>query len=150
MKISIKVKHVLLFCTVFAFSYSCSLMEDEALLLTEGQKDIDGTWQIISVTRNGQNITEDFDFSRFRIKFSPDHTYTIRNHVPFIVKEGGTWSLDDPQYPFSIAFQQAGQEEALVTEFNYPIVEGARRLNLTFSPGCADNIYQYTMEKVSE
>lgn len=150
MKTSIKVKHVLLFCTVFALLYSCSFMEDEALLRTEGRKDINGTWQIINVTRNGQDITANFDFSRFRIKFLPDHTYTIRNHVPFIVKDGGTWSLDDPQYPFNIAFKQAGQEESLITEFNYPIVEGERRLYLTFSPGCKDNIYRYIMEEVSE
>lgn len=150
MKITTTLKQVLLICTIFTAFFSCDVLEaEEEELIAESEKSIAGSWQIINVTRNGQDITEKFDFSTFKINFLPDHTFSIENPVPFFVKTRGTWSVDDPRYPFKILFEEDG-ENSMVTEFNYPIVGGARRIQFTFSPGCTTNTYEYFLHRISE
>ena len=114
---------------------------------TEVPKDISGTWRIMQVTRNGTNITQSMDFSRFRIRFGGDNTYTIDNYLPFLVKANGSWKLDDPQYPFNLEFKEETSGESLVSAFNYPVVNGKRQIALSFSPGCSNNIYTYVFEQ---
>ena len=63
----------------------------------EPMKNIAGSWAIIHATRNGTDLTSSFDFSHFRILFT-DSTYSIDSLVPFIVRTGGKWAFDDPQY----------------------------------------------------
>ena len=116
----------------------------------EAVKEIDGVWKISKVTRNSIDITNLMDFTKFRIRFNLDNTYTINNYLPFSVKSDGTWSLDDPQYPFNLELTEANSDEPLITAFNYPITNGKRQIVLSFSPGCKKNIYTYTFEKTSE
>lgn len=123
---------------------------EEAENPTEAPKSIDGKWQIVKISRNESDITEAMDFSQFTINFSTDNTYSMEHYIPFIVRNGGTWSVDDPLYPFKIIFQEDGKTEPLVTELNFPIVQGKRQISLTFSPGCTANKYEYILEKVTE
>jgi hypothetical protein len=96
------------------------------------------------------DITEAVDFSQFKINFNPDNTYSFENYLPFIVKQQGTWALDDPQYPFKINFRETSKTESTVTDLTYPIVHGKRQIRLSFSPGCQSNKYEYILEHVDE
>lgn len=111
----------------------------------ESTKDISGSWTVIAATRNGTDLTTVVDFSQFKITFN-EGKYTLANKLPFIVNQDGTYSLDDPNYPFQITFKATGGTTAS-TAFNFPIVNGTRHLTLTFSPGCPDNTYVYTLQK---
>lgn len=125
---------------------SCDEMETPK----EAPKNIEGSWKIVSASRNEVDITDAVDFSQFRISFNADSTYSLDNYLPFIVKEAGTWSLDDPKYPFRINFRENTSGEPVVTDLTYPIVQGKRQIRLTFSPGCISNKYEYVLEQVTE
>jgi hypothetical protein len=111
----------------------------------ESEKKIDGSWKIVKATRNEVDITTLMDFSQFRIRFNTDNTYTIEHYLPFAVKENGTWSFDDPKYPFYLNLTENGLTNTLA--FNYPVLGGRRVITLSFTPGCRSNIYTYTFEK---
>jgi hypothetical protein len=113
----------------------------------EAPKDISGNWVVVAATRNGTDLTALVDFSQFKLNFNQGK-YTLVNRLPFLVSQNGTYSLDDPQYPFQISFTQTGST-AVATAFTYPIVNGVRQLTLTFSPGCTNNTYVYTFQKSS-
>lgn len=112
---------------------------------SEPHKDLAGSWQIIKATRNGTDLTNRFDFSQFRIKFT-DSTYTIDSLLPFIVSKNGKWAFDDPNYPFTVSFK-ATDSAAKTSPLLFPVVGGQRNVIITFSPGCANNSYQYTLQK---
>jgi hypothetical protein len=139
-KIAIAVLGLLLAAFVL---YSCE--KEQTTLPTEPIKEIDGTWKIVSALRNGTDMTNRFDFSRFRITFS-GNAYTVTNPVPFIQEGAGTWTFDDPGYPFKMNFQENGGA-AKSSEIQYPVRNGKRNIVISFSPGCAANTYQYTLEK---
>lgn len=120
----------------------------EVIAIEESVKDVTGTWVIKKATRNATDLTNSLDFSQFRIQFNTDSTYTIENLMPFIVSKNGSYSLDDPQYPFKITFNEMNASVPEQTAFNYPTVNGVRQMILTFSPGCESNIYEYTLEKL--
>ncbi len=130
---------------------SCETFKDDSPTeYNESQKDITGTWMITKASRNGTDITALLDFSQFRITFKEDNTYTIDNYLPFLVKSAGTWSLDDPQYPFNLVFKENNTPEAALSALHYPVVDGKRMISLSFSPGCYTNIYTYVFQKVSD
>lgn len=114
---------------------------------SEPVKTLNGNWQIIKATRNGTELTNRFDFSAFRVRFT-DSSYTIDGPVPFIVSKSGKWSFDDPSYPFTISFQ-ATDSAAKTSSLQYPVNGGQRNLLITFSPGCNLNTYQYTLQKAN-
>jgi hypothetical protein len=143
----LKLSYLVGILCVFCFFSSCNMLEDEMESYREMPKDIVGSWKIEKAIRNEIDITEYMNFSDFRINFTEDGSYTIENYLPFIIKENGGWSLDDPAYPFLLSFDNGDGGEALSTEFNYPIVEGERQLKLTFSPGCYRNVYTYVLVK---
>jgi len=118
----------------------------EAIAVPEQVKDLSGEWRITKAVRNGVDITGLADFSQFRIRFTSDRQYMIENPLPFVVSQNGSYTLDDPKYPFRITFTQAGMD-TVSTSFTYPVVNGKRNLNLTFSPGCTANTYLYTLER---
>ena len=114
------------------------------LVTTEPIKSINGTWRIVDATQNGTDLMPYFNFSNFRITFT-DSSYAIDSLVPFIVSKNGKWAFNDPQYPFSITFTPA-DSPAVSSPLQFPVVGGVRNLILTFSPGCPQNSYQYTLE----
>ncbi|MDR6571294.1 DUF5004 domain-containing protein [Chitinophaga ginsengisegetis] len=128
------------------FINSCHRSE---ILVPEPVKDIAGEWRIVKAVRNGVDITTLTDFTKFRIRFTTDLQYTIENPLPFIVSKNGSYALDDPKYPFRISFSQTGISSPVSTTFTYPVVNGKRNINFTFSPGCAANTYDYTLERLN-
>lgn len=128
------------------FINSCHRSE---ILVPEPVKDIAGEWRIVKAVRNGVDITTLTDFTKFRIRFTTDLQYTIENPLPFVVSKNGSYALDDPKYPFRISFSQTGISNPVSTTFTYPVVNGKRNINFTFSPGCAANTYDYTLERLN-
>ncbi|MEV4886776.1 DUF5004 domain-containing protein [Chitinophaga ginsengisegetis] len=128
------------------FINSCHRNE---ILVPEPVKDIAGEWRIVKAVRNGVDITTLTDFTKFRIRFTTDLQYTIENPLPFVVSKNGSYALDDPKYPFRISFSQTGISNPVSTTFTYPVVNGKRNINFTFSPGCAANTYDYTLERLN-
>jgi hypothetical protein len=124
---------------------SCKRKE---ILVPEQAKDIAGEWRITKAMRNGIDITTLTDFTQFRIRFTADQQYSIENPLPFIVSKNGSYAIDDPKYPFRITFSQTGGT-AVSSSFTYPVVNGKRNMNFSFSPGCAANTYLYTLERVN-
>lgn len=130
---------------LLCFHMTACKMEEIAAI--ESAKDVRGIWHINKATRNGTDITSKFDFSAFSINFKENGTYAVENPLPFIVWGDGSYTLDDPQYPFQIKFIEAEQSSETSSNFDYPIVKGKRNLLLTFSTGCEANTYVYTLVK---
>ena len=131
---------------------SCDTFEDEMTpdSYSETIKHVDGNWRLFTVSRNGIDITKYMDFSRFHIVLNKDNTYEIKNYLPFIVKGNGTWSVDDPQFPFHLIFREDGADETVETEIGFLKVDGERQLTIKLSPGCHTNTYVYTFKQVME
>jgi hypothetical protein len=89
------------------------------------------------------------DFSAFRITFNTDNSYTIDNYLPFLVRQNGTWSVNDIQYPTLLKFKQETSSEENISTFEYLMVRGERQIILSFTPGCQSNLYSYVLEKMS-
>lgn len=131
---------------------SCDTFKDEMTpeSYSEAIKHVDGNWQLSTVVRNGVDITKYMDFTRFHIVLNKDNTYEIKNYLPFIVKDNGTWSVDDPLYPFHLIFKEEGKNEEVNTEIGFLTVDGERQLTVKLSPGCHTNTYVYTFKQVVE
>lgn len=130
---------------------SCSSFDDDTNPYggQEAAKDLSGVWKLKSVTRNSIDITSLMDFSKFTLNLNSDGSYSIDNYLPFIVRESGVWSTDDPNYPFLISFKEQSANASIDVELSYPVVNGSRSLAITHSPGCTSNSYTYTLERVS-
>ena len=131
---------------------SCDTFRDEITpdSYSETIKHVDGNWRLFTVSRNGIDITEYMDFSRFHIVLNKDNTYYIKNYLPFIVKGNGTWSVDDPQFPFHLIFREDGADKTVETEIGFLTVNGERQLTIKLSPGCHTNTYNNTFKQVME
>ena len=146
------IKSIAILAIFALLSNSCNEFKNTnpSVDLTEADKTPVGVWKILRATRNGEVITDKMDFTQFRLLLNENGTYTIDDSLPFIVSENGTWSIDDPQYPFYIKFKENSAEEFMTASFNFPIVNGIRQLNLTFSAGCFRNLYSYTFIEESK
>ena len=144
MKIHIKYTFILMLISIMV---SCSTID--AYDVEESVKDISGVWKLQMVSRNGIDITESMDFSQFTLNLNNDGTYTIDNYLPFVVKENGIWSTDNPTMPFQIVFKEESKSEPVKVELNYPIVNGSRSLTINLSPGCYSNTYVYQLIRTS-
>lgn len=123
---------------------ACSEFQDKTDYseIEEPVKDLSGTWKILTATRNGQDISLMMDFTKFRLRLNSDGSYALENPLPFLVRSNGQWKTDDPQYPFILTFTEEGAAPK-ATELYFPVVDGKRRISLTFSPGCRSNTYTY-------
>lgn len=121
--------------------------KETAAVGDESVKDITGSWKIVKLIRNGEDMTQRIDLSKFRIVFNADNTYTLEDKMAFVVDEPGTFKLDDPQYPFGLILTPQNAAEASNVTFQFPIVAGKRQLSLNMSFGCTTNVYQYFFEK---
>jgi hypothetical protein len=129
---------------------SLSGCKKEKLSVTdEPNKSIIGSWKIVKLSRNGEDMTERIDLSKFRIIFNADNTYTLQDQMAFVVSEPGTYSLDDPKYPFYLMLTPQNSKDGNKVKFEFPISEGQRQVNLTISPGCSSNTYEYVFEKTN-
>ena len=118
-------------------------------VLVEPQKDFTGTWKIGKVVRNETDITEWLDLSQFKLTLNGDNTYTLEgNNIPFVANASGTWSVDDPAYPFHISFKVKDSTNASTADILAPVTKGKRNIVINFSPGCNANKYVYTLESI--
>ena len=129
---------------------ACDTFNDDfsADSYSEAPKEVSGIWQLTGVTRNGSDISDEMDFSQFKLHLNGDNSYTLENYLPFVVEGNGTWTVDDPLYPFSLTFQEEEGGDPVKVEISYPIVKGKRNITLTLSPGCYSNSYVYSFVKV--
>ncbi len=125
----------------------CKEMEVN-LITDEPTKDIAGTWKVIQITRNGEDLSKRMQFDNFQIEFKTDGSYALSDALPFIVDGSGDYQLNDPKYPFAIILKPTEGEKELPVKFQFPIVKGQRQLSLTLSLGCSSNSYQYIFERV--
>lgn len=147
---TLNIKLAVLLLLIAGMVSSCDEFKDSNNYSTEElDKDLSGKWQILKVTRNGVDITKAMDFSTFSITFNNDNTYNINDYLPFLVREDGTWDIDDPKYPSQLKFKEEGAPEANISSFDYIIDKGKRNIVLSFSPGCPSNIYTYVLERTS-
>jgi hypothetical protein len=142
-----KTRHLQLLLIMAVVLIASSCKTEKVLPQKEALKDITGNWQVIKATRNGTDLTSIVDFSQFKLNFA-NGNYTLQNKLPFLVNQNGSFSLDDPQYPFKITFTATGAQP-VSTVFTYPVVNGKRQLSLTFSPGCANNSYVYVLQQIN-
>lgn len=149
MKTTVKTLMLIMALSLSGLAGCDSYSDDTELITEESNKDLSGVWQLEQVTRNSVDITEEMDFSQFKLHLNSDQTYSIDNYLPFIVKNGGTWQVDDPQYPFHLIFQESGASSGVSTEISYPVVDGKRKISLTLSPGHRSNTYKYVFAKVT-
>lgn len=131
-------------CTIL-FVAGCK--KEETSTGDESVKDITGSWKIVKLIRNGEDMTQRIDLSKFRIVFNSDNSYTLVDKMAFVVDEPGTFKLDDPQYPFGLILTPQNSTESANITFQFPVISGKRELSLTMSPGCSSNTYQYFFEK---
>ena len=135
-------------CWLMAMT-GCSQFNDDTSPydVTESVKGLSGVWKLKNVTRNNIDITSDMDFSKFALHMNSDGTYHIENYLPFVVEKDGKWSTDDPHYPFRLSFTENGSATDVSVDFNIPVINGQRSLQISLSPGCASNVYTYKLEK---
>lgn len=133
----------LLLTAITLFSCKDELAE---VITDESVKDITGSWKVVSLTRNGEELAQRIDLSKFRIIFKPDGTYTLQDKLAFAVAGPGSYKLNDPQYPYSVVLTEQGKSAKSI-RFLFPVIEGKRQMSLTLSPGCAGNTYQYNFVK---
>ena len=115
MKFNNKMRISALFLMLFLVFSSCTKFSDSyPTEFKESVKEINGTWRIIKASRNGTDITAQFDFSKFKLSFNSDKTYKIENYLPFLVKSDGTWSLSAPHYPFTLVFKENGSVDTMI------------------------------------
>lgn len=146
----LKIQTAALLFVLIGFMSACDTFKDEITSgpFVEVPKQVDGIWQLNTVTRNGTDISDAMDFKQFRLILKNDNSYELENYLPFIVKKKGKWQVDDVMYPFFLTFQEEGTTEGIKTEITYPIIKGKRHITLTVSPGCPNNSYVYSFEKV--
>ena len=135
----------LLYAMLIMFSVA-ACKKESVVVADEGVKDIIGAWKIKTLVRNGEDLSARLDLSKFRIIFNADGTYTFVDKMAFVTNEPGTFSLDDPQYPFELVITPQTQT-ATTLKFQFPVIEGKRQLSLTLRPGCASNIYVYNFTR---
>lgn len=139
MKIKILSIFYLLLGTMVLFSCKNEVVD---LITDEPVKDISGTWKIVSLTRNGEELSERIDLSKFKITFNPDGSYSLQDKMAFTVSGPGSYQLNDSQYPSGLVLTEQDKAPQKMT-FQFPVVAGKRQLSLTLSPGCEGNTYQY-------
>lgn len=149
MRFKMKLYRILLL-SVLLLAGACEAFKEDAPVYAEPVKNIEGKWQLMGVVRNGTDISQKMDFSTFRLFLNNDHTYTMQGHLPFMVRSNGQWQVDDVEYPHHITFRESGSPMDVTSEMKYPVVDGKRRISLTFSPGCVSNVYTWTFEKTEE
>ena len=142
----LNIKKIFSFLIVLIIFSACKTNKDS---LVEPMKDFTGAWTIEKVVRNETDITRWLDVSQFKLTLNSDNSYTLENsNIPFVANTNGTWSVDDPDYPFHISFQPTDSTNAATANLLSPIEKGKRNIVVTFSPGCNANKYVYTLQRL--
>lgn len=134
--------------TVFGLVALSSCEDEMSKILTEEPvKDITGNWKVVQLTRNGEDLSKRIALENLHIHFKADGTYTVSEELPFVVNDPGIYTLNDPQYPFSLILKPEGEATDIPVRLQFPVVKGERQLSLLFSLGCSSNSYQFNFER---
>jgi len=120
------------------------------MLAEEPPKDIAGSWKVVQLVRNGEDLTPRMDLADYRLELKEDGTYSLGERLPFALEGSGTYRLNDPQYPFTLLMASEEDPTEISVRFQYPVLRGKRRLSLSFSLDCSGNSYQYHFERENE
>ncbi len=138
----------LLFIISLFFILLSACNKENKVAFQEPVKEVSGAWKIVALVRNGEDLTSRLKFSDFSVVLNEDGTYQLDGKWAFIVRQNGTYTLNDPQYPFNITFSPVGDSTIKRSaRLNLPVRKGKRQMQLTFSLGCEKNTYTYTMER---
>lgn len=126
-------------------------------IIMESTKDINGTWRLERILRNSEDMTMRVDTTGFQLTFqtypTPEYgimgTYEFLNGAPFVVQESGTWSFDDPRYPFTLLLREDKNVTSVPVQFYFPAKEGKNQIQLLFTPGCTSNKYEYFLKRIN-
>ncbi|MDH5825945.1 DUF5004 domain-containing protein [Sphingobacterium faecium] len=144
---SIKILMPLVLTALSVMTFSSCKDEMAKIVTDESVKDISGSWKVVQLTRNGEDLGKRMDLENFKINFKSDGTYTLADQLPFIVDVPGKYVFNDPQYPFSLILTPEDDKKDIALKFQFPVIAGERQLSLTFSLGCSSNIYQFNFER---
>lgn len=147
-----KYRNILKVC--LALSVLCSGLagcsKEMSAVKVEPVKNITGTWRVIQVVRNEEDLTQRVDLSTFRFVLKEDNSYSFVDKFPFVVNSPGTFNLDDPQYPFYLMLKPSDGASESKVSLQMPVKKGKTQLSMTFSPGCETNKYRYVFERVQD
>lgn len=128
--------------------------EDESVTIPDGALeehtiDLSGTWKVKQAILNQRDITDIFDFRQIELTLKMDQLptdFTIETgSAPFPVLQGGQWEYNDPAYPTAIVFEANNNRRSV--NFSSPPISGDKTFRISFSLGCAENVYTYIFEK---
>lgn len=113
--------------------------------------DVSGTWSIVSVWQNGNDITNVFDFSSLNLELiysggePVSYSITGATGVPFALKSTeGELIFNDVKFPTELIF--LGNQNVTFNAVD-PIISKGGFMKLSVHLGCADNAYVYSLKK---
>lgn len=121
--------------------------------LTNYNVDINGSWKLFSISRDGEDLSGKFGFTDYTLELN-DGTFSLSSStVPFptlkttgVAFSSGSWSFNDDIYPTHIQFTNGS--EVVPVKMAYPAYgTNNTSLVLEFSLGCSSNKYLYQFKK---
>lgn len=121
--------------------------------LTNYAVDINGTWKLFSITRDGEDLSSKISFTDYTLELSDGSFSLSSSTVPFPTLKSvttpfssGSWSFNDDYYPTQIQFTNGS--EVIPVKLGYPAYgTNNSSLALEFSLGCSSNTYLYQFKK---
>lgn len=123
--------------------------------LTDYAVDINGTWQLFSISRNGEDLSGKISFTDYTLDLNNDGTFNLSSSkVPFPTLRtsgasfiSGNWAFNDDFQPTEIQFSNG--PAVVPTRLDQPLFgSNNTTLSITFSLGCATNTYLYQFKKI--
>lgn len=116
--------------------------------------DINGSWELFSMSRNGEDLSGKLSFTDYSITINEDGTFSLSSSsVPFPTLKttnnrfsNGTWRFDSDFQPTEIQFLNGSS--IVPVKLDQPLF-GTNNTNLSieFSMGCGANTYLYQFKK---
>lgn len=115
--------------------------------------DINGTWTLHSISRNGVDISGHFNASALTLTIDESSFSLGSSSLPFPTLKttgspfsSGSWSFDDDYQPTNIQFTNG--TEVVPTSLSFPLYgSNNTSLGLEFSLGCGATSYMYHFKK---
>jgi len=121
--------------------------------LTNYNVDINGSWKLFSISRDGEDLSSSIRFTDYTLELSNGSFNLNSSAVPFPTLKttgaafsSGSWSFNDDIYPTHIQFTNGS--EVVPVKMGFPAYGvNNSSLILEFSLGCSSNTYSYQFKK---
>lgn len=121
--------------------------------LTNYIVDIDGSWKLFSISRDGEDLSGKFSFKDYTLDVRDRNFSLSSSTFPFptlkttgVPFSSGTLSFNDDVYPTQIQFSNGS--EVVPVKLAYPAYgTNNTSLILEFNLGCSSNKYSYHFKK---